>query len=136
MLGIFPDQIGVEQIDEGLETGHPIVGVDTEFVADRAEQLIGFQTGIENISRCDGIVQTFQEFTAQGGFPSADLPGDDGESLPVLQGIAQMGQGNFMASAQEKIRRIGHQFEGLFSKSEKGIIHELLFTTPCFVCTP
>jgi hypothetical protein len=101
-----------------------------------AEQLGRFQARIENIGRCDGIVQPFQEFAAQGGLAGTNLPGDDGEALAMLQCVTQVGQCDLVASAQEEIGRIGNQLEGLFTKSEKGIVHQLLFTMPRCSCDP
>jgi hypothetical protein len=117
----FLKQEMVELVDQILG----VVGfvLNAKFVVNATNELFRAQLGVENVGRDGFFIQALQKGSAQGGLPGTDLTGDLNKAVALGDGLVQMRQRFFMASAEKKVFRIRHQLERFLTKSEIGIVH-------------
>jgi hypothetical protein len=125
-LGVAVQQVAVDGVDiafHAQRAGGCGRQLDAELVADRQQQFLDRQLGIEDVGQAAVVGNLLDEAAAHRGLAGADLARQQDEAAAAADAVQQVGQRLAMALAHEEVARIGRDRERLLLQVEVVSVH-------------
>ena len=97
--------------------------LDAQFLADRGQEFLGGQLGIEDQRDVRLVRQLFEQAAHQGGLARAHFAGELDEASALGYSVEQMGQRVGVTLAHVQITRVRSDGERFFRQSEELGVH-------------
>ncbi len=124
-LGMRPEQLLVEAVDQCFDTAPVLRGENPEFLADGLEKLDDGEARVQD-DRDIGVVRelVLQQRANEGGLAGPDFAGELHEAAALGYPVDEVSQRLAMAFAKEQVTRVRRYRERLLIESEETRIHD------------